>query len=815
MADPITPTPPTQFADGGYARVSVPTALPGLPVTGLSLPVAPVPAAMTATGVLLAVGPPPLDRTPSKASSLEEGEIRDSAPGTSMPTVRPADPSPAGLPTTTRSLAPSSPPLAPTVPVAYAVPPPPPPAGIRATAPAFTPPSTHRIDPDRARLHHDPWARADDHHRVANVPGGTRSPGRGGARSPSRGMMKPHTEMQMAPAQWAAHEHRASYEAAHGSGRRPAPAPHEDYARQQQQQQQQQAGHRPQAPQDVAAMAQRAAWNQQQQSMHHQDMGGRGAHTVPGEHPADVHAQQQAAWYAAHGVPMPVHARHQHQQQQQQQQQHQDAPAMWGGAGYPTFPTAGAHGIDPRQQLAHAQQQQQHMHAYAAAQQQIPQHAIPVPEAMYHAHQTAAAIAGAGTVPTQDAHSAAEMQVATLALALQKAMARVHELQRENKDLKGSQAAIVSLQQQMAQLQMSIANTPPTPDSGTTPSRNATGSPTVGGAGSGMVRSGETRKSPPQTPRSATSAGRGGGGEVDTRQQPARRDMPDQETGGISGNGGGGGRARRNRRQSDKDQDTATWHDRRRSDKDQDASSGWHDRRRSDKDQDAPSGWHDRRRSDTTGDRVTRPPSSISTRGARGGGKQGDTPAPHSRATTAGRAGGKGSPTGTSPTEDRAPGGRSRAKSGGKPVKQPGERKGRAWGEPDEKAMAEAAKWMALETSSASSITAGAGGRKRTPPRSGDAGGKSKDTTPPKSKKTGKGDITSRLGPRVVADSAADLSGGKATELVRAEGPSSMEIKADKGAADAPLMAKSMVHADSGHAPEPPLATAVTTTTDH
>ncbi|KAJ3353194.1 hypothetical protein GGF32_003172 [Allomyces javanicus] len=794
MADPITPTPPTQFADGGYARVPVPVVPSMMPVADPLLPVPP--ATATGSGLLQAVGPPPLDRTPSKASSLEEGEIRDAAPG-SAPAVRPAGPSPAGLPTTTtRSLA-SSPPLAAAaVPIAYAVPPPPPPAGIRATAPAFTPPSGAITHPDHApRLHHDPWARADDHHHVRGAPSGTpRSPGR----IAHAKLMKPHAEMMASAAaagQWAAHEHRASFEAP--VHRRPAPAPHEDFARQQQQQQQQQA-RRPQAPQDVAAMAQRAAWNQSQQQPMYHEMSGRGARgSVSGEHggfPIDMHAQQQAAWYAAHGVPVPGHAHH---------HQHPDASAMWGAAGYPAYPTAGAHGVDPRQQIAHAQhqqqqqqKQQQHMHSFAA-QQQHPQHAIPVPEAMYHAHQTAAAVAGASAVPAQDAHSAAEMQVATLALALQKAMARVHELQRENKDLKGSQSAIVSLQQQMAQLQLSIANTPPASETG---SRNAAGSPTVG---AGMAR-GDTRKSPPQTPRSAAGGGREQ--EAPPRQQPTRKDSADQETGGAGG-GGVGGRARRSRRQSDKDQDTA----------------GWHDRRRSDKDQDASSGWHDRRRSDTTGDRVARPPSSISTCGPRGGGKQGDTSAPHSRAAPAGRASGKGSPTGASPTEDRALGGRSRAKSGGKPAKQqPGERKGRGWGEPDEKAMAEAAKWMALETSSASSTTTGTGGGKRTPPRSGD---KAKDTTPPKNKKTGKGDVTSRLGPRVVADSAADMSSGKPTESGPAPAETkankssadalSTEIKADKGAADVSSTAKTMVHADSGHAPEPPLAAAVTTTAEH
>ncbi|KNE64081.1 hypothetical protein AMAG_09139 [Allomyces macrogynus ATCC 38327] len=150
------------------------------------------------------------------------------------------------------------------------------------------------------------------------------------------------------------------------------------------------------------------------------------------------------------------------------------------------------------------------------------------------------------------------------------------------------------------------------------------------------------------------------------------------------------------------------------------------------------------------------------------------------------------------------------------PAKQPGERKGRAWGEPDERAMAEAA----------NPTTPGTGGGKRT----GDAGGKAKEVTPPKHKKTGKGDVTSRLGPQVVTDSAAAISAGKSTESSpAAEGPSpvdtkdnkgmadvsSMETKADKGTTDALSATKSMEHADSGHAPEPPLAAAVTTAADH
>ncbi|KNE58185.1 hypothetical protein AMAG_04999 [Allomyces macrogynus ATCC 38327] len=62
-------------------------------------------------------------------------------------------------------------------------------------------------------------------------------------------------------------------------------------------------------------MAQRAAWNKQQ-AMHH-EMGGRGAHAISGEHAgADL---QQAAWYAAHGMPVPGHAH---------QQQHPDASTI-------------------------------------------------------------------------------------------------------------------------------------------------------------------------------------------------------------------------------------------------------------------------------------------------------------------------------------------------------------------------------------------------------------------------------------------------------------------------------------------------------
>ncbi|KNE58186.1 hypothetical protein AMAG_18384 [Allomyces macrogynus ATCC 38327] len=77
--DPTPSAPPTQFAEGGYARV--PAAPPMMPSVDPSLPTAPAPAPAPATVGLLTV---PL----SQASSLERARSGDAAPGTTPATVR-------------------------------------------------------------------------------------------------------------------------------------------------------------------------------------------------------------------------------------------------------------------------------------------------------------------------------------------------------------------------------------------------------------------------------------------------------------------------------------------------------------------------------------------------------------------------------------------------------------------------------------------------------------------------------------------------------------------------------------------------------